>query len=128
MDELSEELERPAARPGRIRRIILLLFVGGLVALFFLFDLQHYLTLDYLKQVHGSTLSTVELQPVSSALVFFSLYVLVTGLSLPGAAVMTLAAGALFGLFEGVALVSFASTLGASIAMLISRTLLRDWV
>ena len=66
--------------------------------------------------------------PLLSSLVFFGIYVLVTALSLPGAAVMTLAGGAIFGLLWGLALVSFASTLGATLAMLVSRYLLGDWV
>ncbi len=59
---------------------------------------------------------------------FFTLYVLVSALSIPGAAILTLLAGALFALWEGTLLVSFASTLGATLAMLASRYLLRDWV
>jgi uncharacterized membrane protein YdjX (TVP38/TMEM64 family) len=59
---------------------------------------------------------------------FFLIYVAVTGLSLPGAAIMTLAAGAVFGLWQGVLIVSFASAIGASLAFLSSRYLLRDWV
>jgi uncharacterized membrane protein YdjX (TVP38/TMEM64 family) len=65
---------------------------------------------------------------LKAALLFFVAYVAVTGLSLPGAAVMTLAGGAVFGLFWGLLLVSFASSLGATLAFLASRFLLRDWV
>lgn len=128
MADESNQSMQSAARFGGGRRVLLLLLVVCLIGLFFLFDLQQYLTLDYLKQAHSATLATVEQQPVSSSVMFFCLYVLVTALSLPGAAVMTLAAGALFGLLGGVVLVSFASTIGATAAMLISRTLLRDWV
>ncbi|MCI5066636.1 FAD-dependent oxidoreductase [bacterium] len=66
--------------------------------------------------------------PLRSALLYFVLYIAVTGLSLPGAAVMTLAGGALFGFWRGLLLVSFASTAGATIAFLLSRTLFRDIV
>src|SRR5690606_7944797 len=66
--------------------------------------------------------------PGIAALAFFAVYVVVTGLSLPGAALLTLVGGALFGLVWGTVLVSFASSLGASAAFLLSRYLLRDWV
>lgn len=119
-----------APQTGRrvIQRVVLLLGVGCLVGLFFLFDLQQYVTLDYLKQAHAGILARVDEEPFWTSLLFFVAYVVVTGLSLPGAAVMTVAAGALFGLFWGVALVSFASSLGATLAMLISRMVLGDWV
>lgn len=119
-----------APQTGRklTQRIVLLLGVGCLVGLFFLFDLQQYFTLDYLKQTHADILARVAEEPGWTSLLFFAAYVLVTGLSLPGAAVMTVAAGALFGMLWGMALVSFASSLGATLAMLISRTVLRDWV
>ncbi len=67
-------------------------------------------------------------QPVRTALIFFCIYIIVTALSIPGAALMTLAAGAIFGLTTGSVLVSFASSIGATLAFLISRGLLRDWV
>ena len=66
--------------------------------------------------------------PLLSTLGFFGIYVLVAGLSLPGATVMTLAAGALFGWLWGLLIVSFASSIGATLALLIARSLLRDWV
>ena len=66
--------------------------------------------------------------PIQTATGFFLLYIAVTGLSLPGAAVMTLVAGAIFGLTWGTVLVSFASTIGATIAFVVSRYLLRDSV
>src|SRR5258706_241091 len=66
--------------------------------------------------------------PGETVAIFFAVYVVVTGLSLPGAAILTLVAGALFGLLWGVVIVSFASTLGATLAFLASRYLLRDWV
>jgi len=109
-------------------RLVLVAAVAGLVGAFFFFDLGEYASLAYLKQVHGDALAYVAENPVQSSLGYFIVYVIVTGLSLPGAAIMTLAGGAVFGLLWGVVLVSFASTVGASIAMLISRTLLRDWV
>jgi len=97
-------------------------------ALFFIFDLHHWLTLDSLK----SSLAQFEVwrseSPLTTASVFFVTYVFVTALSLPGAAIMTLAGGALFGLGVGLLLVSFASSIGALFAFLVSRYLLQDTV
>nr|WP_226838302.1 MULTISPECIES: TVP38/TMEM64 family protein [unclassified Enterobacter cloacae complex] len=79
--------------------------------------------------MHQQTLlDRVEQAPLQSALVYFAVYVLLSALSIPGAALLTLLGGALFSLWEATLLVSFASTLGATLAMLVSRYLLRDWV
>lgn len=86
------------------------------------------LTLENLQAQHQALQLYCQQAPVKSAALFFIVYVLVTTLSLPGAAVLTLLGGALFGLWPGIVLVSFASTLGATLAMLASRYLLRDWV
>ncbi|MFU8817421.1 MAG: TVP38/TMEM64 family protein [Pseudomonadales bacterium] len=109
-------------------RLALLGLVLALVGGYFLFDLGRYLDLGYLKQAHGSMVQLVNAHPLVSTLVFFVGYVAVTALSLPGAAVMTLAAGAIFGLAWGLVVVSFASSVGATLAMLISRRLLGDIV
>lgn len=109
-------------------KLLLLVVVLSLIGAFFYFDVAQYASLDYLKGIHGTVLDYVADHPAEAGLLYFAGYVVVTGLSLPGAAVMTLAGGAIFGLVWGLALVSFASTLGATIAMLISRTLLGDWV
>jgi uncharacterized membrane protein YdjX (TVP38/TMEM64 family) len=109
-------------------RLALLALVIALVAGYFLFDLGRYFDLAFLKQVHGSAVALVNERPVLSSVGFFLAYVLVTALSLPGAAVMTLAGGAVFGLAWGLVLVSFASSVGATLAMLISRRLLGDIV
>lgn len=111
-----------------LRRTALFLVIATLMALFFIFDLGAYLTFDQLKEQQASLQSWREANPALSVGVFFAIYVMVTALSLPGAAVMTLAVGAVFGLFWGVVLVSFASTLGAILAFLMARFLLRDWV
>jgi len=110
------------------RKLVLLTLIALLIAGFFAFDLGQYLNLAALKEQQGALNQRVAEGPMLAAGLFFVLYVLVTGLSLPGAAIMTLVAGALFGLLGGTVLVSFASTLGATLAMLISRFLLRDWV
>ncbi len=85
-------------------------------------------TLENLQARHQALLLYCQQAPRQSAALYFILYVLVTTLSLPGAALLTLLGGALFGLWPGILLVSFASTLGATLAMLVSRYLLRDWV
>nr|WP_244991925.1 TVP38/TMEM64 family protein [Enterobacter quasimori] len=100
----------------------------GAFALAFILLPPGTLSLDVIK-IHQQTLLTqVELAPLRSALTYFVIYVVVSALSIPGAAILTLLGGALFSLWEGVLLVSFASTLGATLAMLASRYLLRDGV
>jgi pyruvate/2-oxoglutarate dehydrogenase complex dihydrolipoamide dehydrogenase (E3) component/uncharacterized membrane protein YdjX (TVP38/TMEM64 family) len=113
---------------GSQGRILLLLLIVLAVAAFFLFDLGAYLTLAKLKASQDGLAGNVEANPLAAVAVFFLLYVAVTALSLPGAAILTLAAGAIFGLWQGTLIASFASTIGASLAFLSSRYLLRDWV
>ncbi len=86
------------------------------------------LSLDTLKIHQHTLLDRVEHAPLQSALIYFAVYVLVSALSIPGAALLTLLGGAIFSLWEATLLVSLASTLGATLAMLVSRYLLRDWV
>jgi len=110
-------------------RLLLLLTIAALIAAFFLFDLGRYFTLAEVKARQAEFAAAVGARPLQSAAIFFAVYVLATALSLPGAAtVMTLLAGALFGLGWGVLLVSFASSVGATLAFLASRFLLRDAV
>ncbi len=111
-----------------MKKIVLVAVVACLAVAFFALDLHHTLTLDGLKSSLGQFEAWRAASPVWVGLGFFVLYVLVTALSLPGAAVMTLAAGALFGLWWGTLIVSFASTLGATAAFLVSRYLLREVV
>src|SRR5512144_2551367 len=111
-----------------MKRLIVLAVVVFAIAAFFALGLGQYLSLEYLQASRERAVEQVDAAPLLSSCVFFAIYVLVTGLSLPGAAVMTIAAGAIFGVLWGVALVSFASALGATIAFLISRTLLGEWV
>ena len=110
------------------KRIVMLLVLALLIAGFYLLDLGQYLTLDYLKSQQAALKDYRQSHPLQTGALFFLVYVLVTALSLPGATVMTLVVGAVFGLFWGTVLVSFASTLGATLAFLISRFLLRDLV
>jgi pyruvate/2-oxoglutarate dehydrogenase complex dihydrolipoamide dehydrogenase (E3) component/uncharacterized membrane protein YdjX (TVP38/TMEM64 family) len=109
-------------------RLALLLFVVAAAIAFFAFDLGRFFTFEFLKAQRAAIDAQVRAEPVRSGFLFFLAYVAVTGLSLPGAAVMTLAAGAIFGLPWGVAIVSFASAIGATIAFLTARFVLRDWV
>jgi pyruvate/2-oxoglutarate dehydrogenase complex dihydrolipoamide dehydrogenase (E3) component/uncharacterized membrane protein YdjX (TVP38/TMEM64 family) len=111
-----------------MKKIAVLGLVGALVLAFFAFDLNQILTLDGLKAGLAQIKTLRAESPVAVALVYFAGYVLVTALSLPGAVIMTLAGGALFGLLGGTLLVSFASSIGATLAFLASRFLLRDLV
>ncbi|QAY78328.1 FAD-dependent oxidoreductase [Sphingosinicella sp. BN140058] len=112
----------------RYGRLIVLLLVVALAVAFFLSPLRDWLTLARLKDSREAIQALIAAQPLAAAAAFFLLYVAVTALSLPGAAILTLAAGALFGLWEGLFLASFASALGASLSFLGARYLLRDWV
>jgi pyruvate/2-oxoglutarate dehydrogenase complex dihydrolipoamide dehydrogenase (E3) component/uncharacterized membrane protein YdjX (TVP38/TMEM64 family) len=109
-------------------RILLLLVIATVVALYVAFDLGRFLSLEALKAQQATIEAWRAARPLSAAAIYFVSYVIVTALSLPGAVWMTLAGGALFGLGWGTLVVSFASSLGATLAFLVSRTLLRDWV
>jgi pyruvate/2-oxoglutarate dehydrogenase complex dihydrolipoamide dehydrogenase (E3) component/uncharacterized membrane protein YdjX (TVP38/TMEM64 family) len=110
------------------KKWLLLAIVAALVAAFFLLPIERYLSLEFLKTQQATLAAHFGERPLQTAAVFFLIYVAVTGLSLPGAAILTLAAGAVFGLLWGTVIVSFASTLGATVAFLVSRFLLRDLV
>ncbi|MFQ6537893.1 MULTISPECIES: FAD-dependent oxidoreductase [Aphanothece] len=118
----------PEPQGGGWRKLLLLAAIVLAVALFFGFGLQRQLTLEGLQRAQGSLLAWRQAAPLQSALAYMGVYVVVTALSLPGAAVLTLAGGALFGLGLGTLLVSFASSAGALLAFLLARTLLRDLV
>jgi pyruvate/2-oxoglutarate dehydrogenase complex dihydrolipoamide dehydrogenase (E3) component/uncharacterized membrane protein YdjX (TVP38/TMEM64 family) len=109
-------------------KIGLVLLLAAAIGAFFLFDLGQYLTLESVKARQAQLAGLLEREPLLLIGGFFLFYVAVTALSLPGAAVLTLAAGAIFGLLLGTVIVSFASAIGASLAFLSSRYLLRDWV
>jgi pyruvate/2-oxoglutarate dehydrogenase complex dihydrolipoamide dehydrogenase (E3) component/uncharacterized membrane protein YdjX (TVP38/TMEM64 family) len=112
---------------NKSRLIVALVIVAAVVA-FFAFDLGRFLTLDYLKSQQAAIDAQFRAHPFATAAIYFAAYVAVTGLSLPGAAIMTLAAGAVFGLLWGTIIVSFASSIGATIAFLASRFLFREAV
>ena len=109
-------------------RILILLVAIGLLTIFFSFDLHQKMTLEGLKSGLVQLHAWRDAEPLQMALGYFFLYVLTTALSLPGALVLTLAGGAIFGFVQGFVLVSFASTVGATLAFLAARYVLRDWV
>ncbi len=109
-------------------KIAVFALMAAAMAAFFLFDFKQYLSLDYFTSQRVAIDAYVAASPLQAGFIFFAVYVVVTGLSLPGAAIMTLAGGAVFGLLWGTLLVSFASSVGATLAFLVSRFLLRDWV
>ena len=110
------------------KRLLLLAVIAAAIAAFFAFDLKQYLSLEFFQASRDRIDAFNAAHPWQSAAAFFAIYVAVTALSLPGATIMTLAGGAVFGLVAGTVLVSFASSIGATLAFLVSRFLLRDWV
>ena len=110
------------------KRLLLLVLIVAAMAAFFIFDLKQYLSLDFFQASRERINAFYTANPWQTAATFFVIYVGVTALSLPGAAIMTLIAGAIFGVLTGTVLVSFASSIGATLAFLVSRFLLRDWV
>lgn len=109
-----------------MKKIIILAAFAALAAAYFAFDLGQYLTLEGIKALAADTAAFQRENPVAVIAAFFIAYVLVTAASFPGAAILTLAAGALFGVVGGTIIVSFASTMGATLAFWSSRYVLRD--
>src|SRR5688572_1679344 len=109
-------------------KLLVLAAIAVLAVAFFAFGGYDLLRPDNLQALLARVQGHYQAQPLQTGLAFFAAYVAVTGLSLPGAAVMTLLAGAIFGLLWGTVIVSFASTIGATVAFLASRFVLRDWV
>ncbi len=111
-----------------IKRILVLAAILSIIVAFKAFNLGEYFSLSYVKasQQRFEILYSEHRFPVIAS--YMLIYILVTSLSLPGAVVMTLAGGALFGLLTGTVVVSFASTIGATVACFVSRFVLRDWV
>jgi uncharacterized membrane protein YdjX (TVP38/TMEM64 family) len=111
-----------------IKKTILVLVLLGAIVAYFVFDLGQILSLENFKASQSEIVAAKDSNPILYIAGFFILYVAVTGLSIPGAAIMSLVAGALFGVLVGTIIVSFASTLGATLAFLSARFVLRDWV
>lgn len=104
-----------------LKKIAIVSALVAAIGVFYFAGGEQYLSLEFFKQ-------QVSEQPLQAGLLFFAIYVAVTAASLPGAAIMTLVAGAVFGFYWGLLLVSFASSLGATLAFLVSRSLLGEWV
>ncbi|MDD9894854.1 MAG: FAD-dependent oxidoreductase [Gammaproteobacteria bacterium] len=104
--------------------VLLVIAIGSYLA----FDLGQFLTLEYAQSQLGAILDYKDQNFTSAAFLYFIIYVMVAALSIPGAAILTLIGGAIFGLGWGLLIASFASSIGATLAFLVSRTLLRDWV
>jgi len=115
-------------KPGIAGKIVLAALVAAAIAAFFVFDLGAHLTLENLKARQAGLADLLAERPLFVIGGFFLIYVAATALSLPGAVILTLAAGAVFGRWQGTLIVSFASAIGASLAFLSSRYVLRDWV
>jgi pyruvate/2-oxoglutarate dehydrogenase complex dihydrolipoamide dehydrogenase (E3) component/uncharacterized membrane protein YdjX (TVP38/TMEM64 family) len=109
-------------------KLALLVLIAAAVAAFFAFDLGRFLSLDYLKGQQAAFAAVYAEQRLATIASYFLIYIAVTALSLPGATILTLAGGALFGFWTGLVVVSFASSIGALLAMLAARFVLRDSV
>ena len=104
-----------------VKKIILITAIGGLLWAYFAFDGQRYLSVDFFRSLYAQ-------QPLLTAGIYFAIYVIATAISIPGAALLTIIGGMVFGFWTGTLLVSFASSIGATLAFLVSRLLLGDWV
>ncbi len=111
-----------------MKKIAIIIALAALIAAYFIFDLGQYLTFEAIKEQVAGAQQTFADNPIQVIAVFFAIYVIATAASFPGAAFLTLAAGALFGFTTGLIVVSFASTLGATFAFLASRFVLRDTI
>lgn len=112
----------------KTKQLVILAVIASAVGAWFYFDPGQYLQFDILQARIGELREWYADNPLLAGAIYFALYVLATALSVPGATIMTLAGGALFGFWYALLLVSFASSIGATLAFLVSRTLLRDWV
>lgn len=112
----------------KFKKLALVAILVALIVVYFAFDLGQYFNLAAFKERQAAIEAFRAERPWTAAAVYFVLYVLTTALSLPGAALLTLAGGAIFGLGWGTVIVSFASSCGATLAFLFARFLLRDWL
>lgn len=111
-----------------LKKIITISLIAAIAAVFFIYDLGQYLTLSYLKESREKLTLLYTENSLLVTGIYAIIYIAATALSLPGATILTLAGGALFGLWTGVVIVSFSSAIGATLACLVSRFILRDWV
>ena len=110
------------------KKILVVIVLAAFIGAFFHFNLGQYLSLEYLKGQQANFSVFYKENALLAIGVYSAVYITSTALSLPGAALLTLLAGALFDLVTGTIIVSFASTIGATLAFLVSRLLLRDFV
>lgn len=111
-----------------LAKVVVIILLLGLLASVLTFDLSEHRLLQVVKASQASFDAFYDAHPISAILLYFGTYVLAAALSLPGAAVLSVAGGAMFGLTLGTLLASFASTIGATLAFLIARHLFRDWI
>lgn len=111
-----------------MKKILIIILVSILISGFLFFDLGQYLNLEYLKSQKQAIAEFYTQRPLMTMSIYFISYVVMAAISLPGAVILTLAGGAIFGLIKGTLLVSFASSLGATLAFLISRSLLQQTI
>lgn len=109
-------------------KILLVITLAVVVAAYIFFDLGRFLTLDFIQSQLDEIQRFRDENFGLTALIYFTAYVAITALSIPGAVIVTLLGGAIFGVLWGTLIVSFASSIGATLAFLVSRLLLRDWV
>src|SRR2546428_1910938 len=117
----------PASSSNRGKIVILLLFAAA-IGTFFYFDLGRYLSLEALKSNRDALLAFADQHFASAVALYIAIYCIVVAVSLPGAAILTLAGGFLFGSVLGTVFVNLGATTGATLAFLAARYLLRDWV
>jgi len=115
-------------KKSNIAKISIVLILLSVIIVFIVFDLDRFVTLSYIKASQEKFQALATEHPLIVITSYMTVYILITSLSLPGAAVLTLLGGALFGLWIGTLAVSFASTIGATLACVVSRFVLRDWV
>jgi len=111
-----------------VKKLLLVAVIIGIVVVCWLLNLGRYLSLSYVKTSLDGFKTLYAEHRVLVILIYFFIYVIAASLSLPGAVILTIAGGALFGLLTGTLIVSFASTIGATLACFVARFLLRDWV
>ncbi|MDQ3215030.1 MAG: VTT domain-containing protein, partial [Pseudomonadota bacterium] len=109
-------------------RLLIALILIAAIAAFFIFDLKQYVSLEFFQAQREKIDAYYAEHPWQTAAIFLLVYIAMAALSIPGATILTLVGGAIFGLVVGTVLVSFASAIGATLAFLASRLLLRDWV
>lgn len=120
--------KQPAVKNTLLQKLLIVSAVIVVIVLFYVFDLGKYFSLDYIKVSQARFNILYQEHSILVVAAYMLIYVLMAALSLPGAAVMTLLAGALFGRLVGTVAVSFASTIGATLACFVARFLLRNWV